>query len=278
VSAATSDARSPVSRRRSTPGTIDSWERRIDRARELAARDESTRPLLDFYGRLLGFQREGYASLGAAPLSGSVESDVGILRPWASSLLTSLSLESPPTLAEETREILAGGGSAIDRMLVDWWRAPSDDRFFPKVILQPYAQRLAEQSIRPAGRETPSTEFFCPLCGGSPQLSILHGGGDLEGGGRALLCATCFTTWPFRRVRCAYCGDDNEHRLAYFHSPAFDHLRVDTCDVCRHYLKTVDLTRLGIAVPLVDEVAGAPLDVWAREQGYEKIELNLVGL
>jgi formate dehydrogenase maturation protein FdhE len=43
-------------------------------------------------------------------------------------------------------------------------------------------------------------------------------------------------------------------------------------------LKTIDLGRLGLAVPLVDEVAGATLDVWARSHGYEKIELNLVGL
>ena len=43
-------------------------------------------------------------------------------------------------------------------------------------------------------------------------------------------------------------------------------------------MKSVDLSRLGLAVPLVDEVAGAPLDLWARERGYEKIELNLVGL
>jgi formate dehydrogenase maturation protein FdhE len=40
----------------------------------------------------------------------------------------------------------------------------------------------------------------------------------------------------------------------------------------------VDLTRLGIAVPVVDEVAGASLDLWAREHDYQKIELNLVGL
>jgi FdhE protein len=92
------------------------------------------------------------------------------------------------------------------------------------------------------------------------------------------LCATCLTTWPFRRVLCAYCGQEDEHKLGYFHSPQYDHLRVDACDTCRHYLKTIDLTRLGVAVPLVDEVAGAALDLWAREQGYEKIELNLVGL
>ena len=55
-------------------------------------------------------------------------------------------------------------------------------------------------------------------------------------------------------------------------------MRVEACDTCRHYLKGIDLTRLGIAVPLVDEVASAPLDLWADEHGYVKIELNLVGL
>ena len=54
--------------------------------------------------------------------------------------------------------------------------------------------------------------------------------------------------------------------------------RLEACDTCRRYVKGVDRTRLGLAVPLVDEVAGAALDVWAREHGYEKIELNLVGL
>jgi hypothetical protein len=31
-------------------------------------------------------------------------------------------------------------------------------------------------------------------------------------------------------------------------------------------------------MPLVDEIYAAPLDLWAREHGYTKIELNLVGL
>ena len=53
---------------------------------------------------------------------------------------------------------------------------------------------------------------------------------------------------------------------------------VPACDTCRRYLKSIDLTRLGTAVPIVDEVAGASLDLWALQHGYEKIELNLVGL
>jgi formate dehydrogenase maturation protein FdhE len=40
----------------------------------------------------------------------------------------------------------------------------------------------------------------------------------------------------------------------------------------------VDLTINGLAVPLVDEIAAAALDLWAVEHGYQKIELNLMGL
>jgi FdhE protein len=132
---------------------------------------------------------------------------------------------------------------------------------------------------RPPVDRTPSSAGnHCPFCGGAPQLSILHNRGQADGGGRQLLCAMCFTAWPFRRILCAYCGEEDERRLAYYHAPSVEHLRVDACDTCGHYLKAVDLTRQGHAVPLVDEVAGAPLDLWAQQQGYEKVELNLVGL
>jgi FdhE protein len=155
---------------------------------------------------------------------------------------------------------------------------PSGYDFFPKMVLQPYAQYLTEAGVRPRDRPTAESPLWCPFCGGAPQLSILQSAGDAEGGGRQLLCATCFTRWPFRRILCAGCGEQDERRLAYFRAPTFEHLRVDACDSCRRYLKTVDLTRLGLAVPLVDEVAGASLDVWATGHGYQTIELTLLGV
>lgn len=259
---------------------MESWQRRIDRARQLAAQDETARPLLTFYGQLLALQRDGYETLKHhdGRISGSLRRDLDLLRPSAAAIVSAVAAIGPAALAEEAGRVLEAGESAIDDMLLHWWRSPSDRQFFPKVVLQPYVQRLAERAIRPLDRDLATGQHACPFCGGAPQVSILRGGGELEGGGRSLLCAACLTAWPFRRVRCAHCGEEDERKLGYFHSPAFDHLRVDACDTCRRYLKTVDLTRLGIAVPLVDEVAGASLDVWARERGYEKIELNLVGL
>jgi len=79
-------------------------------------------------------------------------------------------------------------------------------------------------------------------------------------------------------VLCPNCAEENHTRLPRFSAEDFPHVRVEACDTCKHYLKSVDLTLNGLAVPLVDEIAAAPLDLWAAEHGYEKIELNLMGL
>jgi FdhE protein len=99
-----------------------------------------------------------------------------------------------------------------------------------------------------------------------------------DGGRRHLVCAICLTVWPFRRIVCPHCGEEDEARLGYFQASVYPHVRVEACDTCRHYLKAVDLAQAGHAVPVVDDIASSALDIWAREQGYVKIERNLVGL
>ena len=38
----------------------------------------------------------------------------------------------------------------------------------------------------------------------------------------------------------------------------------------------IDLTKNGLAIPCVDELACVPLDLWAEEAGYEKLQRNLL--
>jgi FdhE protein len=259
----------------------ESWDRRIERAKRLALEDEVARQLLTFYARVLDLQREIANSLTGSndPLTGSLDRDLDRLRPALPAFLEGIERSGPILLAREARALLSGPASACDGLLTVIWSHPSDRQFVAKAVLQPYAETLAHAGVPLVDRPSSGGDNTCPFCGGTPQLSILHSSGaSLEGGGRALQCATCLTVWPFRRVLCAHCGEEDEHKLGYFQSPALDHLRVDACETCRHYLKSVDLTRLGLAVPLVDEVAGASLDLWARDRGYQKIELNLVGL
>jgi FdhE protein len=255
----------------------DVWQRRIDRAVELARGDARAADVMTTYGRLLGIQRACYDELlrAAGRLAGSVESDAADLRRCAKTAFTSLISFAPPTLAADVPADDAG----IDALLTVGWRLSSPP-FHARLVLQPYVECLAQLGRRPHGRELRAAEgeAACPFCAGPPQLSTLQNEAGADGGGRALLCATCATSWSMRRVLCVYCGEADEHRLGYFHSPDFPHLRVDVCETCRRYVKTVDLTQLGAAVPLVDEVAAAALDLWAGERGYQKIALNLIGL
>ena len=260
----------------------ESWDTRIRRAEQLAALSGAARELLTFYGELLRAQREAYGYLrgreGWLP-TGALEEDLPVVRATVPGLLRAVAGVGPPTLIEEARALSCAGIGEIDGALLEQWRAPSDTRFFAKALLQPYARWLAESGARPLDRELERREWRCPFCAGKPQVSFLQTSEPgAEGGGRGLVCSACLTAWTFRRVVCASCGEERPAKLGYFQTPDYEHVRIEACDTCGHYLKGVDLTRLGLAVPLVDEVAAAALDVWACEHGYTKIELNLVGL
>jgi FdhE protein len=55
-------------------------------------------------------------------------------------------------------------------------------------------------------------------------------------------------------------------------------VRADACDSCKTFIKSIDLTRDGHAIPVVDEIATIALTLWADDHGYSKIEPNLLGL
>lgn len=258
------------------------WEICIDRADELASRRQEAKDLLAFYGKLLRSQKQIYDYLQTRKnwiASGALEEDLPVLQAMMPNLLAMIEANGSKALAEEARRLREAPPAVFSDMLIEYWRAPSDVQFFAKAFLQPYAYHLARAGVRPAKKERASDGNCCPFCGGKPQLSILQiKEASAESGGRDMLCSICLTAWPFIRVVCANCGENDPALLAYFHSPDYDHIRIDACETCKHYIKSVDLTRLGFAVPLVDEVAAAPLDLWARERGYTKIEMNLIGI
>ncbi len=258
------------------------WDKQIRRADQLAPQANGSKELLSFYAQLLRAQKDIYDYLrsraGWLP-SGDLESDWPVLSEAFPGFLKVVEKYGPATLAAEARDLSATGGDVAAERLTTYWRSASDIQFFEKAFLQPYLRWLAESDGRPVGREISASERFCPFCGGNPQVSFLQNKETTaESGNRDLLCAACLSSWEFRRVVCASCGEERPAKLGYFHSPEFDHVRVEACDTCKHYIKGIDLTRAGFAAPLVDEINAAPLDLWAREHGYAKIELNLVGV
>ncbi len=150
-------------------------------------------------------------------------------------------------------------------------------RFYARVLLQPYAEHLASRGrIDVDATQVDTTEATCPFCSARPVAGVMRGEGD--GAKRWLLCSLCSTEWQFRRVVCPHCGEQDKDRLPVYTAAEFDHVRVEACDRCKTYIKSVDLTRDGRAVPVVDELATVALNVWAETHGYKKLESNLLGL
>lgn len=257
------------------------WQKQIDRADQLALQPSGSSELLAFYAQLLRAQRDIYEFLRSRKdwlPSGDVAHDLPVIREALPGLLKTVETYGPEALAADAHDLSNAHVEIIDEMLVRHWCDPSDIQFFAKAFLQPYGRWLADTGAEPR-RELGDSERYCRFCGGKPQVSFLQSKeSNAESGNRDLICATCLSSWEFRRVVCANCGEERPAKLGYFHTPEYDHVRIEACDTCKHYIKGVDLTRLGFAVPLVDEIASAPLDVWARTHGYTKIELNLVGL
>ena len=107
----------------------------------------------------------------------------------------------------------------------------------------------------------------CPVCGSAPRLADLSG----EGGKRRLHCSLCETAWPYPRLRCPFCENDNREDLSYLRAESEEGLRVDLCGRCDNYLKTVDLREIAgpIILPL-DDVATWHLDIIAGKNLEDK--------
>jgi FdhE protein len=145
-------------------------------------------------------------------------------------------------------------------------------QFLARGFVQAYAEFLGEAV---AGGVVEGTPYLCPTCDSLPLLGVLRPEGD--GGRRFLHCAFCAHEWGFRRILCPACGEEREDKLPVFVAEQFPHVRVDACDTCKHYIRTIDLTKDGNAVAEADELAAIPLTLWAQEYGYTRIHANLLG-
>jgi len=173
---------------------------------------------------------------------------------------------------ERLRQVVASSGPPLLAEAARNHTEPAES-LIARVLRQAEAIEAAARSqINRAG----ITRNTCPFCGERPVAAVLRPEG--EGGKRYLLCSLCLTEWEFRRMLCPNCGEENHERLPVYTTKEFQHIRVEACDSCRHYLKAIDLTVDGRAVPEVDEIAAIALDLWAAANGYNKISPNLLDL
>jgi FdhE protein len=117
-------------------------------------------------------------------------------------------------------------------------------------------------------------EGYCPICGSPPGLSVLD-----DAGQRFMVCGFCWHQWPVMRGGCPFCKDQKRQLQRYFYSETEREYRVDTCDSCKTYLKTIDMRALDRPVYLpLEQVATLHLDIKAQDLGFKShLQLEVGG-
>ena len=280
------------------------WTERRRRAEALQERYPFAREMLTFYGALLEPQEQAFAASQDVPLqSGRVAEYIGN-RVFPAVVDVTLA-SGPKKLAEFVRDRTSSGNplEIIQRWL-DGEEQPPVDRYLARAAGGPVLEALG--GAAGAACSGPRDERHCPACGGPPQLSYFAlSAEDLVTARRYLVCARCATGWPYPRLTCAACGETTGPRLSVFAEEGtaeaevsgqivrgvlgpqrkaagrelrFPHIRIEACDTCSRYLLSVDLARDPKAVPVVDEMAAIPLDLYAAERGLVKVVPNLMGV
>lgn len=221
------------------------WEAQIKRARILAGARLEARAALAFYAELAALQQSlaHQHHTAAAALTSYLE--------W-------LQRNAPPPVAEASIGIEASVTS-WDALVASYPTTADNARaFIVEGLLQAFP-------IVP-----------CPFCADPPVVSVLRDAA--HGSRRSRVCAVCLEESAAPRLGCLHCGETDVDKLPVFRTEETDPARIDACDSCHGYVKTIDLTRDALACLIADDLASVSLDLWAREQGYHRVRPNLLRL
>jgi len=136
--------------------------------------------------------------------------------------------------------------------------------FFVEESMRPALEILVEK-FGDTIRKSTWSEGYCPVCGKEPKIGEIRE----EEGYRFLYCTQCGIEWNYMRVKCPFCGNEEQKTLAYFTVEGDERYRVDVCDDCKRYIKTVDFRSTNEKADLeVEDIATIHLDMLANEEGY----------
>ena len=255
--------------------------------------------ILEFYGRVFDAQEQCKGRLQLEPLKLSDELQTVKARERLPLIgveefnfdnkesadlfvaLSHLALEANPDLSKAAEAIVAATGKAIKpEALFDGLLMGNEALFenlaaelkIDKTVLgfltynslKPSLCSCADQLAAYLDRTDPWQQGYCPVCGSAPILSLLE-----DEGRRKLVCSFCWYLWPAKRVQCPYCDGSGSDDLHYFYSEAEKEARVDLCDKCQKYIKTIDTRKIArLIYPPLEHISTMHLDIKAQEMGF----------
>ena len=275
--------------------TFKQKEREFALTRLMHLRDKfsESSQILGFMERLLEFQNELLSELSEKGISVDLSGAESRIRSGKPALNLN-SIEWEPYLSymdrlirvveeagteeirRRARELGEMGREGVRELLSGFLRGEEIDpvvRMLFTALLQPILYLFADKISFSQESWLRNT---CPVCGSKPSVSFLMDTEDWEGA-RFLRCGLCLTDWLYIRTKCVECGNSEDDKLNYFVSQELPYIEVQTCSLCRRYIKIVDLRKDGLAVPDLEDIATVSLDLWAESEGYVKVERNILG-
>jgi formate dehydrogenase maturation protein FdhE len=257
------------------------WPLRRERAAELAERYPHAAEMLRLYQALVAVQERAYLDILQATKVEDIASFV--VDHVLPAVIDATVSSGPARLRDGVISVFCSAD--LPRLMRRWLDNDSltpFETYLARASASPILDALPRStlSLTSVGRVWErGSDRTCPNCGGLPQVSYFAVSGEaLVSGPRYLVCSRCATNWIFSRMTCAGCGETDGTKLPIFQDEKqLPHMRVDGCRSCNRYLLTFDLRRDARAVPVVDELAALPLDLYAIDKGLTKISPNLLG-
>ncbi len=220
--------------------------------------------------------KEGFSLIQKEDFPLDIEASVKLFQ-----ALCQIGKEVNPHMAEQVgkiKEILANKRIDLKKLLKEGVKEQRIEQIADEFGLDiKVFSFLIQSSIRPsieAGTKKLLNELnaeawlkgYCPVCGSLPYLSLLK---EAEGK-RFLLCSFCGYQWRIDRFFCAFCGNKEQDSLHYFCGEGEETYRIDTCDKCHQYIKTIDARNIEIIDPALEDLATLHLDILASQKGYKR--------
>ena len=258
------------------------FERRAARAEALAGEAQTAAEPLRFAAGLYRVQGRLTATVESAhatrPLSGRLKTDLDSFHYGLADALRFAAESGPSALAHEARARGEDEPSVARSRLLAFWSGdhePGEGDYLSRALLRPYVEVLRGLGIAPDRVHRPGE---CPFCGGAPWIAARRSDSDADGARRLLGCALCGEEWPFGRIRCPCCFEEDPSKLPSFRSETHPTVRIEACETCHRYVKSIDLTVDARAIPEVDDLLSLGMDLWAQEQGYARVAPGLAGI
>lgn len=167
----------------------------------------------------------------------------------------------------DLKKLLTGGSKEqrIDESVKELGLDKNVSLFLIQASIWPSIEAGVEQLRSEVDPET-WLKGYCPLCGSLPSLSLLKE----EVGKRYLLCSFCGYQWRVERIFCPFCNNKDQESLHYFCGEGEETHRIDLCDKCHQYIKTIDTRNLQESDPVLEDLSTLHLDLLASQKGYKR--------